>query len=264
MLEKKEDKLNHKNFVERAQGAHGQKYDYSYVKYQGASRRVKILCPKHGLFEQTPSNHVKGKGCPFCEKGQFTRAEFIESANEVHKYSYDYTRCAYTQFSRKSEYLTVSCRKHGDFLVRPDQHLSGRGCPKCDKESNKLVKPKTLTSYSSHPVWTRIITVNSEVIAISEAGTFNNRKEAVAFIEKSKILAELADATLVETEIIEKRGTMINWESASKLIKTLGIKSHDSYLVWWDENQPDYVPRDLNEYFPYANKLYTTFIETAA
>lgn len=25
----------------------------------------------------------------------------------------------------------VTCPKHGDFLVTPDNHLKGRGCPRC-------------------------------------------------------------------------------------------------------------------------------------
>ncbi len=252
------EKLNHKNFLERAQVAHGEHYDYSYVKYRGASKRVKILCPTHGLFERTPSIHVNGKGCPYCEQGQLTRAEFIENANKIHNYNYDYTKCAYTHYTRNSDYLTITCKEHGDFLVRPDQHLLGRACPKCEKKTNQLIKSKSL------PVWTRTITVNSGIVACVEAGTFKNRNEALEYLEKEKMLIELSESTPIESEIIYRKGTLINWNAASKLIKTLGIKSHVNYLKWWDSNQPDYLPRDLNEYYPYTNRLYLNFIVTAA
>ena len=30
--------------------------------------------------------------------------------------------------------MVVVCRKHGDFLISPKAHLSGKGCPKCNKK----------------------------------------------------------------------------------------------------------------------------------
>ena len=53
-------------FVERAFKTHKGKYDYSLVDYKGATTNVTIICPEHGQFEQWPSNHIQGKGCPLC------------------------------------------------------------------------------------------------------------------------------------------------------------------------------------------------------
>lgn len=39
----------------------GEIYDYSLVDYIGAKDKVRILCKEHGLFEQTPTNHLSGK-----------------------------------------------------------------------------------------------------------------------------------------------------------------------------------------------------------
>lgn len=41
-------------------------YDYSLVEYKTAHTKVKIICKKHGVFEQSPNNHLRGKGCPRC------------------------------------------------------------------------------------------------------------------------------------------------------------------------------------------------------
>ena len=70
--------------------AHGDFYDYSQVDYKQTDSKVKIICPIHGEFQQTPINHLKGQGCPKCgfEKGQFTnrdrankfKKEFIDNA----------------------------------------------------------------------------------------------------------------------------------------------------------------------------------------
>ena len=52
-------------FVHKSQMFHGNKYDYSLVDYKNAHTKVKIICPEHGIFEQTPSNHFKC-GCNQC------------------------------------------------------------------------------------------------------------------------------------------------------------------------------------------------------
>lgn len=55
-------------FIKKAQKIHGDKYDYSLVEYMNSKTKIKIVCSKHGIFEQTPNNHLKGSGCPACFK----------------------------------------------------------------------------------------------------------------------------------------------------------------------------------------------------
>lgn len=45
---------------------HGDKYDYSQVVYVNAKTKIKIICPLHGEFWQTPDNHKKYGGCYEC------------------------------------------------------------------------------------------------------------------------------------------------------------------------------------------------------
>ena len=60
--------LSKDDFLQRSCKIHGDKYDYSLVDYKSSYEKVKIICPKHGVFEQTPHNHWKGEGCPICKK----------------------------------------------------------------------------------------------------------------------------------------------------------------------------------------------------
>ena len=60
-------KSNKYNFIEKSNLSHNNKYNYSKVEYNKAKEKVTIICPEHGEFEQTPSNHIKGKGCPTCK-----------------------------------------------------------------------------------------------------------------------------------------------------------------------------------------------------
>jgi len=54
------------DFLLLAKEVHEETYDYSKVEYKGTNRKVKILCKKHGIFEQTPKQHYRGNGCPKC------------------------------------------------------------------------------------------------------------------------------------------------------------------------------------------------------
>lgn len=60
-------RLTTPEFIEKARKIHGDKYDYSKVKYIDSNTKVTIICPIHGEFEQRPANHISGQGCPKCE-----------------------------------------------------------------------------------------------------------------------------------------------------------------------------------------------------
>lgn len=56
-------------FVSEAKLIHNNKYDYSLVEYKNSSTKVKIICSVHGVFEQTPNNHLVGK--EICTKAKY-------------------------------------------------------------------------------------------------------------------------------------------------------------------------------------------------
>jgi hypothetical protein len=56
-------------FLERAKKAHGEKYDYSKVIYNGVNDKVIIICSEHGDFNLRPKAHYDDqRGCPTCDK----------------------------------------------------------------------------------------------------------------------------------------------------------------------------------------------------
>lgn len=58
-------------FIEEAVLIHGSKYDYSSTIYEGANKRVKILCKKHNEhFTQFANHHLSGVGCPRCKESK--------------------------------------------------------------------------------------------------------------------------------------------------------------------------------------------------
>lgn len=67
-LECGNDKLksNNEEFIEKANKVHNNFYIYDKVVYKGALKNVIIECPEHGDFPQTPGNHLRDYGCPYC------------------------------------------------------------------------------------------------------------------------------------------------------------------------------------------------------
>lgn len=68
--------ISKEQFIERAKAVHGNRYDYSKVEYNGAFKKVAIVCPVHGEFRQTPHSHTSsmGSGCPKCSESSMERA----------------------------------------------------------------------------------------------------------------------------------------------------------------------------------------------
>lgn len=125
---------------------HGNKYDYSLVNYKNYQGLIKIICPKHGVFEQRYDHHLNGSGCPKCgniEIGEHTRSntsEFIKKSKIIHKDIYDYSLVEYKKAITK---VKIKCRTHGIFFQTPNSHLSGSGCPKCvgkNKDTNEFIR----------------------------------------------------------------------------------------------------------------------------
>ena len=57
---------NTKDFIEKANIIHDNKYSYETADYVTSQRKITITCKKHGDFEQQPNNHLHGNGCPSC------------------------------------------------------------------------------------------------------------------------------------------------------------------------------------------------------
>ena len=118
-------------FIEEAKKVHGDKYDYSLVDYKNCETKIKIICPKHGVFEQAPQDHIYNKnGCPFCAgNAKKTTEQFIEEAKKIHGDKYDYSLVDYKNIYVK---IKIKCNTCGNVFEQiPSNHLRGKGCLFC-------------------------------------------------------------------------------------------------------------------------------------
>lgn len=118
-------------FIEKARRMHGEKYDYSKVKYVNVITKVTITCPDHGDFDQTPARHLHGRlGCKECAAVADSASiyAFIAKARAVHGGQYDYSLVEYAD---NHTAVTIVCPQHGSFQLLPNSHLGGKGCKLC-------------------------------------------------------------------------------------------------------------------------------------
>ena len=122
----------HNVFIKESELIQKIKYDYSETVYINSHSKVTIICPIHGKFDQLAKSHINGVGCPKCFGTPLsTKEEFIIKANKIHEYKYNYEHVFYTGNKIK---VIIVCPNHGEFLQKPNSHLTGQGCPMC-KES---------------------------------------------------------------------------------------------------------------------------------
>jgi very-short-patch-repair endonuclease/ribosomal protein S27AE len=122
--------INTEEFIKRAIKKHGDRYDYSEVKYANSLNDIIIICKEHGKFYQNPSIHLQGSNCPRCHFDSLMSSakRFIEKAKKIHGKKYDYSEIKY-KHSRIP--VTIICKEHGKFSQTPTIHLQNKGCPQC-------------------------------------------------------------------------------------------------------------------------------------
>jgi len=68
-------------FINQSILIHNNKYNYSNVgEFKTNKDKVKIICPKHGVFKQKVLCHTQGQGCPICKEtsGEQQIRSFLE------------------------------------------------------------------------------------------------------------------------------------------------------------------------------------------
>lgn len=122
-----ENRLSAEEFIKNAKEVHGNKYDYSKVRYTGNKKVVEIVCPDHGSFWQKPNSHVSGKnGCRVCSesKGEQATAKCLDQygIEYIREYRIENYRYRYDFYLPK---LNIYIEFHGAQHYRPVDYFGG-------------------------------------------------------------------------------------------------------------------------------------------
>lgn len=107
--EKRSIKSSTEVFVEKSNKIHDFRYDYSNTDYTLSSKKVIIICPEHGQFEQVANSHLMGLGCKKCGNKyrdriytpKYSTEEFILDAKIKWGDKYDYSLVEYKNVRTK-------------------------------------------------------------------------------------------------------------------------------------------------------------------
>ena len=126
-------KLTTESMIERFRSRHGDTYDYSNVDSDSRDEkgRVRIICPIHGEFLQTPMNHIRGKGCPLCFGTHKKNTNDVISEIKS-RYGDKYIiPNDFVYISNKASFNMI-CKKHGEWSTTYSRLITkGCGCKKC-------------------------------------------------------------------------------------------------------------------------------------
>ena len=144
--ERRKDRVTTEVFIRRAQKKHGLRFDYSLAEYIHTNTEVEIICPDHGLFSQSPANHLNNRfGCGKCAAAagfgyiKWTTTEFIEKARLIHGDWYDYSLVDYVNSLTD---VKIICPDHGPFEQAPSSHINTEsGCTGCAKYGFDMSSP---------------------------------------------------------------------------------------------------------------------------
>lgn len=70
---------------------------------------------------------------------------FINKSNEIHSFKYTYD---YSKYMRYKNDIIITCKTHGNFNQTPNNHLSGKGCPKCGNENKSDYQKENPTGWT--------------------------------------------------------------------------------------------------------------------
>ncbi|MFA5669390.1 MAG: hypothetical protein WC967_09100 [Balneolaceae bacterium] len=124
---------------------HGNTYDYSKVIFSGVRIPVTVTCPRHGNWDITPDNHLRGKGCKQCaaeNRTKMSTKEFVKKCREIHGDNYDYSLI---QYKGPKEKITVICPEHGNWETLPiNFYWHKKGCKECGYSNSSTKQLKSL------------------------------------------------------------------------------------------------------------------------
>lgn len=125
-------KKPYQHYLNKFITVHGDRYEYDASTFVNSHTPMRIKCPTHGWFQQRPSAHINGSGCPTCAPNAPKSDQYyIDQFRHMHGNLYEYG-------DRDGKEWNIQCSKHGWFTQTITAHINGSRCPACVDEHRRL------------------------------------------------------------------------------------------------------------------------------
>ena len=124
------------DFLTKSIKKHKNKYQYFLDDFD-FNKKILITCDIGHVFNQLPSAHLRGQGCPVCKKmnSKYTNDEFVAKSNSVHNFMYEYLE----KYNGSNNEINILCKRCNNvFSQKPRNHIGGNGCPVCCSNVSKM------------------------------------------------------------------------------------------------------------------------------
>ena len=162
-------------FVKRARAVHGEKYNYG--RYYKAGKKMRITCPVHGCFWQSPVTHLRGHACPHCAnerkrllaKGGYSMEFFI-----LHPEMKDRRAVLYVvEFYRAGEsFLKVGITR---------TNVINRLKSGYRKYSRRLIASRELSLYEAYCLEQKVLTAFKDFQVFPKQNLFVGKTECLSY-----------------------------------------------------------------------------------
>lgn len=242
--------LNVDSFITKAKEVHGNKYDYSKVKYKGYNEKVCIICPEHGEFLQTPHHHLAGSGCQKCAniiKGQSfekidkekiienKKRDFIKAAKRKFGDLYDYSNINYVDNLTK---IVIHSEKYGEIEITPQEHLKLKyGCRLEKRKTRKYTVEKIIELFKKvhgdKYDYSKVEYVNSlkkVCIICPKHGEFWQTPSAHIHLREGCPLCNESHLERDISDFLTTKGVEFERQSTNSRFEWIGLQRLDFYL----------------------------------
>lgn len=132
-------------FIIKAKEIHGNRYDYSKVKYINKNTPVEIICPNHGSFWQKAHDHTSGCGCPLCRANRTQEKifEFLKQNFSEHIWEWEASPSwlGSQRFDIYNEKYNLAIEYNGEQHYIPIEIFGGEdGYKNCIERDNRKFK----------------------------------------------------------------------------------------------------------------------------
>ena len=107
-----------------------------------------VYCKEHDELFTIRKDHLKERGCAYCQHKRWSFKRFVEEANKVHNNKFEYVRDYWIDTHQK---IGAICPVHGFIQISSGaNHLRNRGCDKCRLENCCYTSKSKFKDFCNH------------------------------------------------------------------------------------------------------------------